>query len=272
MTTQITPRDWETLSEYLDDQLNAPERHELESRLTKNPELKQGLEELRSMRMILRNLPKLRAPRNFTLTPSMAGQRVGASTSSGAYPVLRLASMLATLFFFIVTAGGLALRFTLPAQTVVMRADQSQNAQPAAPFGMGGGGGGSNAAPALALPAPTEAAGANTVEKAPAGTGVAQLQVTPLTSSSPEATPDGIPPGALPNAMPKAFSSVQGSPEAQPPNAQSPQELIQQAPSTTSQPVGGRAWVLLTVLQILLAILAFVSGAAAFYFRRAGRR
>ncbi len=76
MTTQITPRDWETLSAYLDDQLSAPERHELENRLGKNPELSQGLEELRSTRMILRSLPKLRAPRNFTLTPSMAGQRI----------------------------------------------------------------------------------------------------------------------------------------------------------------------------------------------------
>ena len=142
MTTQITPRDWETLSAYLDDQLSAPERRELENRLGNNPELNQGLEELRQTRMILRSLPKLRAPRNFTLTPSMAGQRMGASMTSGIYPLLRLAATLATLFFFIVTAGGLALRFTLPAQTVVMRTDQSQNAQPVPPFGMGGGGGG----------------------------------------------------------------------------------------------------------------------------------
>ena len=161
MTTQITPRDWETLSAYLDDQLSAPERRDLENRLGNNTELSLGLEELRRTRMILRSLPKLRAPRNFTLTPSMAGQRMGASVTTGIYPLLRLAATMATLFFFIVTAGGLALRFTLPAQTVVMRADQSQNAQPLPPFGMGGGGGGgggSNEAPSFALPAPTEAA------------------------------------------------------------------------------------------------------------------
>jgi hypothetical protein len=268
MTTQITPRDWETLSAYLDDQLSAQERHELESRLTRYPELRNGLEELRATRMILRSLPKLHAPRNFTLTPSMAGQRVGASTSSGVYPILRLASMLATLFFLIVTAGGLTLRFTLHAQTVVMRANQVQNAQPAPPFGMGGGGGGSNEAPALALPAPTEAAAANTMEKAPAETGVAQLQVTPLTPTPPETTPDQMPP----DVMPKALSSVQGSPEAQMPNAPAPQGFVQQAPATTSQPFGGGAWIVLTVLQILLAILALVSGAAALYLRRAGRR
>jgi hypothetical protein len=268
MKTQITPRDWETLSAYLDDQLSVPERRELENRLVNNPVLSQGLEELRQTRMILRNLPKLRAPRNFTLTPSMAGQRAGASMSSGMYPVLRLAATLATLFFFIVTAGGLALRFTLPAQIVVMRADQSQNAQPAPAFGMGGGGGGSNAAPPLAIPAPTEAAVANTMEKAPAETGVAQLQVTPLTPASPETTLDEMQPGV----MPKAFSSAMGSPEAQPPVAQAPQALVQQVPATTSQPVGGKVWIFLTVLQILLAVLALVSAMAALVLRRAGRR
>jgi len=267
--TQITPRDWETLSAYLDDQLGAPERHELEKRLRNNPELSQGLEELRTTRLILRSLPKLRAPRNFTLTPSMAGQRIGANLTTGIYPLLRLAATLATLFFFIVTAGGLALRFTLPAQTVVMRADQSQNAQSAPNFGMGGGGGGggSNEAPALPVPAPTEAAGAAPMEKAPVQPG-AEVQVTPLTPAVPEGTPDEPQPGS----MPKALSAVQQPPEAQAPVAQAPQELVQQAPVRETRPVGGSAWTLLTVLQILLAVLALASGAAALVLRRLGRR
>jgi len=267
MKTQITSRDWEILSAYLDDQISAPERLAIETRLVNNPELSQSLDELRQTRMILRGLPKLRAPRNFMLTPAMAGQRAGASMSYGMYPVLRLAATLATLFFFIVTAGGLALRFTLPAQTVIMRSDQSQNAQPVVPLGMGGGG--SNAAPPLAPPAPTEAAVANTMEKAPAATGAAELQVTPLTPVSPETNPAEMQPGV----MPKAFSSALGSPEAQPPVvAQAPQALVQQAPPATAQPVGGKVWVFLTVLQIMLAALALGSAAAALYFRRAGRR
>ena len=268
MTTQITPRDWETLSAYLDDQLSASERRDLGNRLGNNPELSQGLEELRKTRTILRSLPKLRAPRNFTLTPSMAGQRMGAGMLPGIYPALRLAATLATLFFFVLTAGGLAVRFSPPAQTVVMRADQSQNAQSIPPFGMGGGGGGSNEAPPLALSAPTEAAVEITMEKAPAETGLAEVQVTPLTPASPETTPDELQPGV----MPKAFSAVQGSPEVQPPIAQPPQALIQEAPAKTSQPVGGGAWAFLTILQILLAILALISGAAALYLRRLGRR
>jgi anti-sigma factor RsiW len=271
MKTQITPRDWETLSAYLDDQLSAPDRREIENSLVNNPELRQSLEELRQTRMILRSLPKLRAPRNFTLTASMAGQRAGQGdrVSYGMYPVMRLAATLAAVFFFIVTAGGLALRFSLPAQTVVIRSAESQNVQAPAPFGMGGGGGGSNAAPPMApIPAPTDAAVANTREKAPAQTGVAELQVTPLAPATPENTPDESQPGA----MPKAFSSTRGSPEAQPQVAQVPQTLVQQPPATSSQPVGGKVWVLLTLVQILLAVLALVSAAAALVFRRTDRR
>jgi hypothetical protein len=269
MMTQITPRDWETLSAYLDDQLGVQERNELESRLVRDPALNRGLDELRSTRMILRSLPKLRAPRNFTLTPSMAGQKVGASTTTGAYPLLRLASMLATLFFILVSAGGLALRISQPAQTVVMSSDQA--AQPAPNFGMGGGGGGggpaSNAAPALEPLAPTEAAVSITMEKAPAETESAQLQVTPLTPALPESTQSDMPPAE----MPKALALAQGSPQAQPPNAPAPQELARQAQPTPPSPVGGRVWTLLILLQVLLAVLALASGIAAVYLRRSGR-
>ncbi len=266
MSTQITPRDWESLSAYLDEQLSASDRQNLENRLAKNPDLRRALDELHSTRSILRSLPKLRAPRNFTLTPSMAGQKARAGAPASAYPVLRLASMLATLFFIIVTAGGLVLRFNLPAQTVVMRSDQSQNAPAAPAFGMGGGGGAASSniqapqAPAL----PTEAAAANALESAPAQTGPASLQVTPL---APESTP-----GEAPQApMPKALSVVQGSPEAQPPNAQAPQDMFQKRPAPAAQPFARGAWTLLTVLQVLLALLAVVSGVAALYLRRLGR-
>jgi len=235
MTTQITPRDWETLSAYLDDQLSASERRALEVRLARLPELSQSLEELRSTRIILRSLPKLRAPRNFTLTPSMAGrrsngvperrtsQRTDTRVSAGAYPLFRLASMLATLFFIVISVGGLTLRLSRPAQTIVLRADQSENAQALPAFGMGGGGGGGNAAPE-------------------------------------------------PGAMPKAFSAVQGSPEAQSLEAQAPQEIAQQPSTARSQTAENRVWMVLAATQILLAILALASGAAALYLRRQARR
>ena len=66
-------RDIETLTAYLDGQLDSAHRQRLESRLGSEPELKATLDALRESRAVLRRLPQRRAPRNFTLTPKMAG-------------------------------------------------------------------------------------------------------------------------------------------------------------------------------------------------------
>ncbi len=74
-----------------------------------------------------------------------------------------------------------------------------------------------------------------------------------------------------PGLMPKALSAVQQPPEAPVPAAQAPQALSQQAPAHENQPVWGSAWTILTILQILLAVLALACGAAAVVIRRLGR-
>ncbi len=103
MKKQISSRDWETLSVYLDGQVRPRARASLEARLQTDPSLSAALDELRRTRNVLRSLPRLRAPRNFTLTPQMAGQpRVIASRL---YPAFRLASALASLLFVLVVAG-----------------------------------------------------------------------------------------------------------------------------------------------------------------------
>ncbi|MBU1660613.1 MAG: hypothetical protein KKD28_03985 [Chloroflexi bacterium] len=103
MKKQISSRDWETLSVYLDGQVRPRARTSLEARLQTDPSLSAALDELRRTRSVLRSLPRLRAPRNFTLTPQMAGQpRVIASRL---YPAFRLASALASLLFVLVVAG-----------------------------------------------------------------------------------------------------------------------------------------------------------------------
>ena len=73
MTKNISMREWEALSAYLDGQLPAKERTRLETQLNQAPELRSALEDLRRTRSVLRSQPKVRAPRNFTLTPEMAG-------------------------------------------------------------------------------------------------------------------------------------------------------------------------------------------------------
>lgn len=104
MTTSPSFRDLENLSVYLDGGLRAAESRRLESRLASNPGLRAALDEIRQTRALLRRLPARRAPRNFTLTPKMAGLK---PPLPRAVPVFRLASVVATLLLFFTFAGNL---------------------------------------------------------------------------------------------------------------------------------------------------------------------
>jgi len=102
MTMQITQRDLENLSAYLDEQLSPGRRARLEARLEYEPGLRVALHELQHTRGLLKVAPRLRAPHNFTLTPEMVGQsrQVGRL-----YPSFRLVSAIASLLFVLVIAG-----------------------------------------------------------------------------------------------------------------------------------------------------------------------
>ena len=290
MTTRITTRDWEALSAYLDNQLNAKDRDRLVSRLDENPELRSALDELRRTRAVLRSQPPLRAPRNFTLTAEMAGARAGFRPSKqpvpGSYPIMRLASVLATIFFIIITVGELAVRTVAPAPlTVAVSRDQPA----AVPFGMGGGGGGAEAPPApaaveeAAVEAPAmEASVATEVvamealapNEVPAPTGSAGEQEQAL-RAMPSEVPDQkavavtpLAPAGTPTPMAVAKQAVPGEPEAEG-GAQPEENVASAAPAERQTGLSGLT--LLHIMQILLALLAFGSGLAALYLRRSAR-
>ena len=94
----MNPRDLELLSAYLDGQLNPSDSARLESRLASDESLRAALANLRATRGLLRQLLSRRAPRNFTLTPQMAGIK---PPTPRAVPVFRFATALATLLFVI---------------------------------------------------------------------------------------------------------------------------------------------------------------------------
>jgi anti-sigma factor RsiW len=296
MTTRITIRDWEALSAYLDNQLKTKDRVRLESRLNENPELRSALDELRRTRAVLRSQPRLRAPRNFTLTAEMAGVRTGARPMHGSYPVLRLASILATIFFIVMTVGDLAVRTVAPAPMTVA---VSQDQPVAAPFGMGGGGGAAEVppAPAAAEPsvmeasAPTEAAAieapvmeafALTEEpamKESAPTEAERVQEQALGSMASE-VPDQKAVAVTPLA-PLGTPTPAEAAELLAPGAAEAEEAAQPAQNVTPAQAAGRettpatGWLsglpLLRILQILLAVLAIGAGLAALYLRRSAR-
>ena len=137
--TAASFRDVERLSAYLDGELSQAERARLESRLARDAGLSAALDELRATRALLRRTLRRRAPRNFTLTPKMAGLR---PPLPNAVPVLRLASVFATLLLFVSFAGNLLGPIALGAQ-----APAPQEIAPA--YGGGVGGGPAETAPAV---------------------------------------------------------------------------------------------------------------------------
>ena len=68
MKNQTTSRDYELLSAYLDNQLGSQEGAYLESRLIADPELQEKFHEISNTRLLLRSMPKIRAPRNYYVT------------------------------------------------------------------------------------------------------------------------------------------------------------------------------------------------------------
>jgi hypothetical protein len=112
MNNRFTTRDWQSISEYLDNQLDAKSRARLEARLKENPELRQALEEMRRTKIVLRSQPRLRAPRNFTLTPAMAG--IKPKKGPMYYPTLRLAFALVTVLLAVVFLGDIVSNYSRP--------------------------------------------------------------------------------------------------------------------------------------------------------------
>jgi hypothetical protein len=104
MRDTLTKRDWETISAYLDGQLSARKQAHFESRLQQDQQLRIALEEMQHTRGILRNTPKLRAPRSFVLTPALAGQPRRLPRLA---PIFGWASAVASFLFVIFFVGDL---------------------------------------------------------------------------------------------------------------------------------------------------------------------
>lgn len=88
---RISPEDLMALSAYLDGALDPPERSSLERRLATEPLLRAELDSLRDTVNLVKSLPRLKAPRDFTLTPAMLAQMSGGSSVSHHPKIIRLA-------------------------------------------------------------------------------------------------------------------------------------------------------------------------------------
>lgn len=189
-------RDVELLSAYLDGQLSQADSARLEARIKTETELRTVYDDLRRSRALLRKLPARRAPRNFRLTPEMAGIRPPLPRF---FPVFRLASALAAILLFFSYAINLSVSTT---------AASTRAAAPASAFAVGGGAPEEQPSEQMTVeetqtpqtmdayaPTETEALQDNA---APAGTEAQPAQPGPQAKLSPYAQPEQPQPVSLP--------------------------------------------------------------------------
>ncbi|TAK14782.1 MAG: hypothetical protein EPO32_00385 [Anaerolineae bacterium] len=102
MTPQISPRDLEFLSAFLDNQLSTRDRNRLQTRLIGEPDLKQAMDELRTTRELMRRTPQLKAPRSFVLSREMVSVNIRAVNLARS---LRSLSVVAAVLLAMVVTG-----------------------------------------------------------------------------------------------------------------------------------------------------------------------
>lgn len=221
-------RDIERLSAHLDGKLSRAEVARLERRLAADPELHAALDDLRTARAVLRRTPQRRAPRNFTLTPKMAGIKPPLPRS---VPALGWASAVAALLFIFTLGTNLVGRLSFAAAAPAM-----------APMpGIGGGGGG---AEGPAEEAATEAALMYEATEAP------------VAAEAPIESGDAFAPTPTPEAAflqaPAPTAATNGEPEVDTRAAEPPPEPLQQKlPALGPWPF---IWLGLTLLLAVLAL------------------
>ena len=266
MTKNISLRDWETLSAYSDGYLSHKERQQLEERLQRSVELRNGLEELRRTRRVLRSQPKMRAPRNFTLTADMVGAKAVGRSAPRMFPVLRLASALASLLLILVVVGDL---LTAPGVQTAQLDNANRAVEMAAPAAAESG--------EVEMPAQAPEAQAYSEKSAepdetpPSGmmmlaAPTEEAQATQAEALSAPVLPSGA--GGPPPGDQATDSAAIMAPTERPPPA------AEIAPAQSEQPAqplpSGRIYWRTT--EILLALIAVSSGLIALYLHRSSTR
>lgn len=247
MKNHISRRDWQRLSAYVDGQLPKNQQARLRQRLSEEPALQLALDDLRLMRSGLRELPKMRAPRNFSLTPEMIGQR---KRSARIYTSFRLASVLSSLLFILVMFGDI---FTLGYSGQQLSVPVAESVAPAAPIEEKE----LEEAPESEMAEPSfsavveDEAGQISVEKS-AEQGLDVVE---------EAQEDQVDPNVNRQTADDELPIMDGD-----------TEMMTQGEVDSEIPKGDIvSWRIINTIEVVLAGLAFATGLVAFFLRRRGR-
>ena len=268
MRMNLSNRDWEILSAYMDGQLSSGKRAQLEARMQANPELRAALDELAQTRAMLRSLPRLKAPRSFRLTPEMVGQK----QPRRMYPYFQFASAISSLLLVLVLLGdflGIGLQAGLP-QMSSQAPDVSLTTEVML----------ESAPESLVMEMPVEEP-ASVMKAATNEEG--QLEDTELfqeervagaVPAEPDAEAEAYPvvPPAPGEAAPALMMEAAEAPSEATVAADMPAPVPQVAEPEMDQPdpSAREGYSSLRILQISLALLTLVTGLLAVYLRRIG--
>jgi hypothetical protein len=92
---KLRKRDLEQISAYLDRELKDRDLQRFEARLVEDSSLQTALKEMADTKHLLRQLPQVRPPKHFILSPEMVGQKPALNL----FPVFRFATVIATALF-----------------------------------------------------------------------------------------------------------------------------------------------------------------------------
>lgn len=280
------------LSAYLDDALRPADRQALIARLRQEPELVAQLERLRRTKLTVGYLPRLHAPRNYTLTPEMVTVRKKKAAPFAG--TLRLASALAAILMvvlfgveFLFTSGPLA-RTQMASAPQMEAAVMMDDAEPA---------------PLILWGHPGVGGGADMPVEGRGGDGPVLMEAPVIIESMPvevevaveEAMPVEEPVAEdLPAVMPEARPEMMVEPEIFPPadtameplleaaegekqmpilgiNLEEGGEIIQRSGDTMGIQIAQPAWrAAVRVLQIALGVIAVGGGLTWWILRQRG--
>ena len=108
LTKSAGEKQQEALNAYLDDALSPNERQQFEQQLAADADLRQAVEQRRALQMQMRQMPRRRVPRNFTLDPAVYG-RPQRQPLFQLYPAMRVATVLTAFFFLLAISAELFL-------------------------------------------------------------------------------------------------------------------------------------------------------------------
>lgn len=87
----------ERLNAYLDNALSPQERERLEQEMSQDASLRRAVEQLRQIKLAVRQMPRVAVPRNFTLSPAQVSQPIRPARLVW-QPALSLATVVAAVF------------------------------------------------------------------------------------------------------------------------------------------------------------------------------